>query len=65
LELKNKVGEEFAGKGIGIDSEAIDALISLGYRVKEAREALEKVPKKIEGVENRVKETLKLLGKSR
>jgi Holliday junction resolvasome RuvABC DNA-binding subunit len=35
----------------------------LGYRVKEAREALEKVPKKIEGVENRVKETLKLLGK--
>jgi len=63
LELKHKIGEEFVGKGIGIDSEAIDALMSLGYKVKEAREALKKVPKKIQGVENRVKQALKLLGK--
>lgn len=63
LELKNKVGEEFIGKGIGVDSEAIDALMSLGYKIQEARQILKKVPKKVEGVENRVREALKLLGK--
>lgn len=63
LELKSKVGDEFLGKGIGVDSEAIDALMGLGYKLQEAREVLKKVPKDIEGVENRVKEALKLLGK--
>lgn len=63
LELKNKVGDEFAGGKISADSEAIDALMSLGYRLQEAREALKKTPKSIEGVENRVREALKLLGR--
>ncbi len=63
LELKNKISKEFSGKGVGEDSEAIDALMSLGYKLKEAREILKKVPKEIEGVENRVREALKLLGK--
>jgi Holliday junction DNA helicase RuvA len=63
LELKSKIGDEFIGKGVGIDSEAIDALISLGYKLKDAREVLKKVPKDIEGVEDRVREALKMLGK--
>jgi Holliday junction DNA helicase RuvA len=63
LELKNKIGIEFSGESVGADSEAIDALTSLGYRLQEAREILKKVPDKIEGVENRVREALKLLGK--
>jgi len=63
LELKNKVGDEFVGKSLNEDTETIDALISLGYKVQEAREAVKKLPKDIEGVENRVKEALKLLGK--
>lgn len=63
LELKSKIGKEFAGKGVGVDSEIIDALMSLGYRLQEAREASKKVPKEIEGVEDRVREALKLLGK--
>ncbi len=63
LELKNKVGEEYLGKEVSGDSEAIDALIGLGYRLREAREALKKVPKEVEGVENRVREALKLLGR--
>ncbi len=63
LELKNKIGDEFIGKGGSANSEAIDALISLGYKLNDAREILKKVPKEIEGVENRVREALKLLGK--
>lgn len=63
LELKTKIGEEFMGKGVGTDSEAIDALVSLGYKLKEAREALKKVPKNIESVEDRVREALQLLAK--
>lgn len=63
LELKNKISDEFLGKEVSADSEAIDALMSLGYKLKEAREILKKVPKDIEGVENRVREALKLLGR--
>jgi len=63
LELKTKIGDEFIGKEASPDSEAIDALMSLGYKLKEAREALKKVPKKVEGIENRVREALKVLGR--
>jgi len=63
LELKNKISDEFLGKEVSVDSEAIDALMGLGYRLQEAREVLKKVPKDIEGVENRVREALKLLGR--
>lgn len=63
LELKNKVGDEFLGEKVSADSEAIDALIGLGYQLREAREILKKVPKEVDGVENRVREALKLLGR--
>ena len=63
LELKNKIGKEFSGEKIEPDNEVIDALISLGYKLKEAREAIKKIPDNIEGVENRIREALKLLGK--
>lgn len=61
LELKNKISDELGE--VGVDDEAIDALMSLGYKLKDAREVLKKVPKEIEGVENRVREALKLLGR--
>ena len=64
LELKNKVsGGEFLGDKAGADSEAIDALIGLGYRLHEAREVLRKIPESIEDVGEKVKEALKLLSK--
>jgi len=63
LELKSKVSKEFSGKEVSADSEVIDALMSLGYKLQEAREAIKKVPEEIEGIENRVREALKLLGK--
>jgi len=63
LELKSKIDDSFKSEIVTRDSEAIDALISLGYKTKEAREVLKKVPKEVKGVENRVKEALKLLAK--
>ena len=67
LELKEKM----AGKGISTmeapelkeEADALDALIQLGYSQREAREALQKVPKEITGTEKRLKEVLKMLGK--
>ena len=44
------------------DAEAIEALNSLGYSTKEAREALKSIPKDISGTEGRLREALKLLG---
>jgi Holliday junction DNA helicase RuvA len=63
LELKNKIlasGAEV--KRLVSDDEAIDALISLGYSINQAREALRQVPEKVKGVEKRIKEALKILG---
>jgi len=67
LELKSKVKKISKGDGSGVagDIEVIDALVSLGYRVYEVREVLQKLPVEIRGVENRVKETLKRLGKTK
>ena len=67
LELKEKM----AGKGISTmeapelkeEADALDALIQLGYSQREAREALQQVPKEITGTERRLKEVLKMLGK--
>jgi Holliday junction DNA helicase RuvA len=65
LELKNRIAE-LPGEDQGAaraDSEAIEALTSLGYSVSQAREALKNVPEKIKDVSERVKEALKRLGK--
>lgn len=67
LELKTKVKKISKGVGEGSrlagDIEAIDALVVLGYRIYEARQALQEVPPQIKGLELRVKEALKRLGK--
>lgn len=64
LELKDKIDGSVAGiKKLTADSDAIDALESLGYTKNQAQKALSEVPEEIQGVENRVKEALKLLGK--
>lgn len=68
LELKEKL----AGRGITVEApelkteaDALDALISLGYSQREAREALAAVPQGITRVEQRVGEALKRMGKGR
>ncbi len=67
IELRSKVKKLAKGAGdkfrVADEIEIIDALVTLGYKVYEAREALHQVPEAIKGVENRVRETLKRLGK--
>ncbi len=65
LELKNRLvelpGEE--SKTAVSDSEAIEALMSLGYSVSQARDALKSVPENLKDVSERVRAALKSLGK--
>ena len=56
--LRDGTGDS-SGSG---DGDAIDALRTLGYSIKEAREALKSVPAEIEETGDRLKEALKLLG---
>ncbi len=64
LELKNKIDYlDLGGVDLGQEAHAIDALVSLGYSQGQAKEALQAVPKKTEGLPERVKEALKILGK--
>ncbi len=59
LELKDKV--EPAGDLAGLvaatdaDGEVIDALLVLGYSVVEAQRAIQRIPKDVEGVEERLR----------
>lgn len=61
LELKDKfVGSiEIPGTETEHDSDILDALLSLGYTQKEAREMVQKIPQNIKGREARLKEALK------
>lgn len=63
LELRGKLDEtEFEGTSTRHDdSDALEALMSLGYSQKEAREALQEIPQDISGTSDRVKKALKLL----
>jgi len=67
IELKSKIKKLAKGSGdkfkVADDIEIIDALVALGYKVYEAREALKAVPVEVTGVENKIKEALKRLGK--
>jgi len=65
LELKNKIGDISLGdrESAISGSDAIEALISMGYSAAEAREALKAVPKDIKDIGEMVKWALKGLGK--
>jgi len=67
IELKSKIKKLSKASGDRFsmidEIEIIDALVTLGYRISEAREAIKQVPLEIKGVENRIREALKRLGK--
>ncbi len=67
IELKSKIKKLSKASGDKFsmidEIEIIDALVTLGYRISEAREAIKQVPPDVKGVENRVREALKRLGK--
>jgi Holliday junction DNA helicase RuvA len=66
LELKNKVADigEISQKKSSSDSDAMEALMAMGYNVGDARDALKSVPDEIEDVGEKVKVALKSLGKN-
>lgn len=65
LELKNKVMDVDGAVGLGPESEAIDALVSLGYSQYQARTALKEIAKTAVTAEDKIKEALKMLGTSK
>ena len=68
LELRNKVsvsdtaGLEEKSKEINDQTDAIDALVGLGYNINEAKRALSEVPSEIKDVGEKIKMALKGLG---
>lgn len=64
LELKNKVGvlPGADNSGFRADTEALDALVALGYSKFQAQKALNVLPKTIKTSEEKIKEALKILG---
>lgn len=65
LELKEKLSEHASEGGVlnlKEESDTLEALTSLGYSRKEAREALRNVSKETQGTNERIKEALKRLG---
>lgn len=65
LELKNKVADmpESEKDETVSDVDAIEALVTMGYSVTEAREALKAIPKDVTDIGQRVKMALRSLGK--
>ncbi len=67
IELKDKIDKAELAKFVKFDlnqeSDAIDALISLGYSRVQANEALRGVPKGVKTLEGKVREALKILNK--
>lgn len=68
LELKNRISLQDMGEGkktagASEESQAIDALVNLGYSIREAREALQHVDRDIDNMRDRIKAALQLLGK--
>lgn len=63
LELKDKVTGETSDISLRDEVDAVEALKSLGYSQREAREALKEVEKKFTKTGDRIKEALKILGK--
>ena len=64
LELKTKIMATgaMAGTELGPESEAMDALIALGYSQYQARDAVRQVSEKAGTTEEKIKEALKILG---
>lgn len=69
VELKSKIGKlakEISPEGVSAapkDMEVIEALIGLGYSRKEVMEAVKQVPNDVTDTSQRIRATLKLLGK--
>jgi len=65
LELKEKVEPSEHTNSTGSDGEVVEALVSLGYSLKEARDTARALPKDMEGTEARIREALRIASGTR
>lgn len=63
LEISGKMKTDFKKKSKTVD-EVEEALVNLGFPRQRAKEALREIPEQIKGVEEKIKEALKILGKN-
>ncbi|MFA5359160.1 MAG: Holliday junction branch migration protein RuvA [Patescibacteria group bacterium] len=63
IKLKDKNLDINLGDVGGIDGQAIDALVSLGYSAADARIVLSQLPPETQSVEDKIKSALKLLNR--
>jgi len=64
IELREKMGKGLEGSDeFKHEEDALDALRSLGYSLREARDALQKVPQDVKGASDRIKSALNVLGR--
>jgi Holliday junction DNA helicase RuvA len=63
LELTGKIKESRPAFDNDLSSEALDALVSLGFPKQRALQALKEIPASFEKTEEKVKEALKILGR--
>ncbi|MFC1595069.1 Holliday junction branch migration protein RuvA [Patescibacteria group bacterium] len=65
LELRERMESKDGGSSsfLEAESDAIDALMSLGYTAQESRDALKKVPDTVKNTSERITKALKALGK--
>jgi len=65
VELRDKIGSlETSGESLGSEGDAVEALQSLGYSLREAREALRQISAEITETGAKVRAALKIIGKN-
>lgn len=65
LELKEKVGSiEFTSDTSDSDGDVVDALVGLGYSLKEARDAVRALPKHLSSTEEKIREAIKIASRT-
>ena len=62
VELRDKLGGPDGAPMTSDETDALDALVSLGYNIREARDALHKVPHTLVTIDQKIKAALKMLG---
>lgn len=63
VELRDKLSSDTPTEALSTDGEVIEALMALGYRADESRQALKGIPSELAGVRDRLAAALKHLGR--